>query len=244
MTASVPSTILVVDDDQDTCRNLSDILSDLGYQVDTANDAESALILIERRPYDVALLDYKMPGMNGLELYRAIKQRRPEMIAIMVSAYTNRATQEAAIGAGAWQVLSKPVDFTRLLGLVDEAVGQPLVMVVDDDPELCRSLWDLLRDHGYRVALAGDTRSAIQQLDERSFRVILLDMRLPDGTGSDVFEAVRTTRPTARTIVITGQLHELDCLVQEVMRGGADAICYKPFDVSQLLATLNSLSRL
>ena len=58
--------ILVVDDDQDTCASLSDILLDLGYTVDTANDGLAALELSQRNLYRLALLDYKMPGMDGL----------------------------------------------------------------------------------------------------------------------------------------------------------------------------------
>src|SRR5262249_18722868 len=61
-----PSSILVVDDEIDTCRNLSDILTDLGYQVDTALDGFAALELAREKPYDIALLDLKMPGMDGL----------------------------------------------------------------------------------------------------------------------------------------------------------------------------------
>src|SRR5438445_321145 len=73
--------ILVVDDDVDTCRNLSDILTDLGYQVETAHDGLTALELVRRRPYEVALLDYKMPGMDGLTLYREIKKLRAGTVA-------------------------------------------------------------------------------------------------------------------------------------------------------------------
>ena len=57
---------------------------------------------------------------------------------------------------GPGRSLPKPVDFPRLLGLVDEALGQPLVLVVDDDRDLCANLWDLLRERGYRVGLAHD----------------------------------------------------------------------------------------
>src|SRR5262245_7270092 len=138
--------ILVVDDDVDTCRNLSDILSDLGYRVDTAHDGPSALELVRRHAYDIALLDYKMPGMDGLTLYREIKRQRAGTVAIVVTAYASGATADAALDAGAWQVLAKPVDFPKLLGLVGEAVVQPLVLVVDDDHDLCANLWDLLRE--------------------------------------------------------------------------------------------------
>src|SRR4051812_29650663 len=150
--------ILVVDDEVDTCHNLSDILTDLGYRVDTAHDGPSALELVRKTNYDIALLDLKMPGMDGLTLYREIKKLRAGTEAIVVTAYASSATAEEAVSAGAWQVLSKPVDLPKLMGLVDEALGQPLVLVVDDDPDLCANLWDLLRERGYRVAVAHDER--------------------------------------------------------------------------------------
>src|SRR6266508_3237370 len=92
--------ILVVDDDPDNCRNLSDILTDLGYRVDTAPDGPSALELVRRAPYDVALLDLKMPGMDGLELYREIKRLRAGTVAIVVTAYAGGDTKAEAIAAG------------------------------------------------------------------------------------------------------------------------------------------------
>ena len=85
MTRATPS-ILVVDDEVDTCRNLSDILTDLGYRVDVAHDGLTALELVRQKPYDVALLDLKMPGMDGLTLYREIKKVRAGTVAIVVTA--------------------------------------------------------------------------------------------------------------------------------------------------------------
>jgi DNA-binding NtrC family response regulator len=241
MPSATPS-ILVVDDEVDTCRNLSDILTDLGYHVDVANDGFAALDLVRRNAYDVALLDLKMPGMDGLTLYREIKKLRGGTVTIIVSAYASAETTEEALAAGAWQVLAKPVDFTRLLKLVDEALGQPMVLVVDDDPDLCQNLWDLLRERNYRVSLAHDERTASAQLKDTAFSVVLIDMRLPDGDGSRVFHLVREVNPQARTVLITGHRSELDQLVQRVVQEGADAVCYKPFDVPRLLQTLDTLT--
>jgi two-component system response regulator HydG len=233
--------ILVVDDDVDTCRNLSDILTDLGYHVATAHDGPSALDLVRQRHFDVALLDLKMPGMDGLELYRNIRKLRADTVALIVTAYAGGNTTEDALAAGAWRVLPKPVDFARLLGLVDQALGQPLVLVVDDDPDLCATLWDLLRERGYRVALAHDESTAAHQLGDVSFRVVLIDMRLPDSDGTSVFRLVRDANPQARTLLITGHRAELERLVDQVVHEGADAVCYKPFDVGRLLDTLDRL---
>src|SRR6266436_2049747 len=158
--------MLVVDDEVDTFRNLSDILTDLGYHVDIAHDGSTALDLVRRHGYDVALLDLKMPGMDGVTLYREIKRLCAGTVAIIVSAYASSATAEEALTAGAWQIVAKPIDFPKLLGLVEQAVGQPLVMVVDDDHDLCAALWDLLREHGFRVCLAHDQLEAEEQIKD------------------------------------------------------------------------------
>jgi CheY-like chemotaxis protein len=233
--------ILVVDDEVDTCRNLSDILTDLGYKVDVAHDGFSALELVRKKPYDVALLDLKMPGMDGLTLYREIKKLRAGTVAIVVTAYAGGNTTADALAAGAWHVLPKPVEFPRLLGLVEEALGQPLVMVVDDDHDLCANLWDLLRECGYRVCLAHDEKQAAERLADQEYKIVLIDMKLPDGDGTSVFNAVRQKNPKARTVFITGFRSEMDQLIQRVVSEGADAVCYKPFEMPQLLSVLEKL---
>jgi CheY-like chemotaxis protein len=240
--SATPASILVVDDDVDTCHNLQDILTDLGYHVEVAHGGPQALEMARRKPYDVALLDLKMPGMDGLTLYRQLRQLRADTVAIVVTAFASGETASEALAAGAWQVLAKPVNFDRLLPLVDEALGQPLVLVVDDDPDLCANLWDLLRERGYRVAVANDGRTAGERLKDRAFRVVLIDLKLPDGDGAQVFRLVRESNPEARTVVITGHRAELDPLVRRVVSEGADAVCYKPFNVPGLLATLGQLT--
>lgn len=235
------ASILVVDDEVDTCRNLSDILTDLGYHVDTAFDGFAALELVRKKCYDIALLDLKMPGMDGLTLYRELRKLCAGTVAIVVTAYASKATAEEALAAGAWHVLPKPVDFPRLMALVEEALGQPLVLVVDDDNDLCANLWDLLRESDYRVAVAHDEEDASRLLAEHDFRIVLIDMKLPRGDGRGVFQRVRQTNPHARTVVITGNRAEMDPLIQRVMAEGADAVCYKPFDVPSLLSMLQQL---
>lgn len=236
-----PIRILVVDDDADTCQNLSDILSEFGYLVDTATDGPSALEKVRQHAYDIALLDLKMPGMDGLALYREIKRWRAGTVAIIVTAYATPDTERQAMEAGAWKMVPKPIDFPKLMELVDAAVDQPLVMVVDDDRDLCASLWDLLRERDYRVCLAHDFEEARYRLEGRPFRVVLVDMKLPGGDGREVYRVVRETCPQARTILITGHRSEMEGLVARVLEEGADAVCYKPFDVEMLLDHIQRL---
>ena len=233
--------ILIVDDEPDTCANLSDILTDLGYQVDTANDGFAALELVKKNPYDIALLDLRMPGMDGLELYRRIREISAGTVAIVVTAYASSDTAKSARSAGAWQVLPKPVNIGNLLGLVSEALDTPLILIVDDDRDLCENLWDLMREKGYRVHVAHDVPEAERAIQQHAFQVVLVDMKLPSGDGGQVLRLLRQRDQSARTLIITGFASEMEKRVAEAMAAGANAVCYKPFDVEKLLTTVHDL---
>ncbi len=237
-----PPTVLVVDDDLDTCQNLKDILTDMGYAVETAQSGESALELVRQTPFDIALLDFKLPGMDGLTLYRKIRKLRSGTVAMIVTAYSTPETTSEALNAGAWRVMSKPVDFSQLFPLLDEAAQQPLVMVVDDDRDLCENLWDLLREQGYRVSLAQSEAEAAENLNAQDFQVVLIDLKLPEGNGRNVLKNVRQANPQTKTLLITGHRDELVQMVEDALKEGADGVCYKPFDVPKLLELLQRFS--
>ena len=174
--------VLLVDDDLDICANMADILDDLGYDVDVAHEGTTALRLVRRRPYDVAILDLRMPGMDGVTLCRELQQVRSGIVSFLLTAYSDANTAERAHDAGASHVLTKPTDVAKLVSLIDRAIDQPLILIVDDDDDLCASLRDLLRSGGFRVCIAHDEVEAVERLRE-STRVVVLDLRLPGGDG-------------------------------------------------------------
>jgi DNA-binding response OmpR family regulator len=234
--------ILIVDDEPDTCANLSDILTDLGYQVDAANDGFSALELAKKQPYDVALLDLRMPGMDGLELYRRMREISAETVAIVVTAYASSDTAKSVLATGARKILSKPVNIGSLLNYVAQALDTPLVLVVDDDCDLCENLWEILHERGYRVCIAHDLPEAEKKLADHRFHVVLIDMKLPSGNGQELLRTLRNVDPEARAVLITGYRSELEAKVETALDAGANAVCYKPFDVGKLLSTIEALS--
>ncbi len=115
--------LLVVDDDKDTCANLSDILTEFGYHVDVAHEGKGALDLLQKQDYGVALLDYKLPCMTGVELFQRMRQIRGSIKGLLVTGYASDETKEAALAAGLRRVLSKPVDVPTLVPLIEEAVA-------------------------------------------------------------------------------------------------------------------------
>ncbi len=117
-------TVLVVDDNEDIRSSIKDILDDLGYCTETAHDGPSALRLLSERHYDVAILDYKMPGMDGDRLRREIKRLRPETASIMVTAFAGNDGLRLAAEAGTFPVLPKPLNISELLPLVASAANR------------------------------------------------------------------------------------------------------------------------
>jgi CheY-like chemotaxis protein len=117
--------ILFADADPDACATLSNILTDLGFRVDGAYDGPATLVLIEQNGYGLALLDYRMAGMGGLELYRRIRQVRSSLVGAFVTAFTASGIGEAAMEAVVRRTLSKPMDLDELLPPSEEIVGKP-----------------------------------------------------------------------------------------------------------------------
>src|SRR5579863_4238492 len=113
---SVPR-VLVVDDDRSTTTIVSKVLAAHGYEVDVANSGPSALALVGRNSYDLAVLDYHMPGMNGVELFRQARSQQPDLRGVFLTAYVDINTVFPAIEAGIERVLAKPLDTGELLHL-------------------------------------------------------------------------------------------------------------------------------
>ena len=242
MSNRVTTPILVVDDDLDAGQNLSDILVDLGYEVSVASDGESALQLARDNRFEIALLDLKMPGMDGLTLASKLKELSPSMVVILTTAFANRTTLATSQSHGIRRVFAKPLDLAQVIPYLLDISEQPLVLLVDDDTDACHSLSDVLDDQGYRLGCASSIDQAIAQVQRQQYRVILLDMKLPGGYGDEVYRRLRALAPDARVVLVTGYRHEMEERVNRTLADGADAVCYKPLQFPQLLEMLSKLT--
>lgn len=112
------SQILVVDDDPGIRETMMDILTLEGYGVDTADCGEAAVDACGRRHYDVALLDIRMPGMNGVETLQSIKRIDPAVRVIMITGSETGDLATLAMQEGAEAVFRKPLDLASFLPLL------------------------------------------------------------------------------------------------------------------------------
>ena len=116
--------ILVVDDEPSVRDALSKWFKFDGYRVDTAGDANSALQKLQEGPWDIVLMDIKMPGIDGLELQRRVKQIDKNIITIIITAFASVDTSIQALKEGAFDYIVKPVDPDDMSHLIRNAVEQ------------------------------------------------------------------------------------------------------------------------
>jgi two-component system response regulator HydG len=114
--------ILIVDDDPATCLTLKAILDRKGCQVGIAHSGEEAIAMAREAAYDLIFIDVKLPALDGLETYLAIKAVRPDVVTVMMTAYRQEVADlvDEALKNHAYTCLYKPLDMGRLLQLVDE----------------------------------------------------------------------------------------------------------------------------
>ncbi len=118
------ASILVVDDEFSVRDSLYNWFKNEGYRVDTAENGMEALKKLQEGTWDIALVDIKMPGMDGMELQRHIKRIDSTIILIIITAYATVDTAVEAMKEGAYDYLSKPIDPDKLSILIRNAVNQ------------------------------------------------------------------------------------------------------------------------
>ena len=116
--------LLIVDDDEAILRNLERILSLEGYETDTARTGREAIEKTRRNFYNLALLDIKLPDMEGTELLRKMHETFPEMIKIMVTGYPDLENAIKSLNFGADAYLIKPVSVQELLDVVKQKLDE------------------------------------------------------------------------------------------------------------------------
>jgi DNA-binding NtrC family response regulator len=118
------SSILIVEDDTNLRESLSTILQKEGYETDVAENGGEAIQKSQKRSYNLALLDIRLPNMEGTELLAKLHQDQPQMMKIMVTGYPSIENAVKALNQGADAYVVKPVKPPKLLALIKEKLEE------------------------------------------------------------------------------------------------------------------------
>jgi DNA-binding NtrC family response regulator len=168
--------ILVVDDELIVRDSLSKWFHEEGYTTETAASGREALLKIQERPYDVVLIDIKMPGMDGLELQRKIHEVDPNIVLIIMTGYASVETAVQALKTGAFDYIMKPFDPDALATVVRNGLEQRRVKM--ENIRLREKIEEIVQP----TDIIGKS-SAMQR----------------------VFELIHTVAPTDATVLIHGE---------------------------------------
>ena len=119
--------ILLVDDDPGVRKSVGDMLARSGYEVVAAEDGDAALAVVREKPgIDLVIADYKMPGMDGLQLVRRIKEKVPSVPVVIMTGHGDLESYLCATGLGVVRYIGKPVGLRELQATVRDAVADGL----------------------------------------------------------------------------------------------------------------------
>ncbi len=201
--------ILIVDDDAEFRSHVIEILGGEGYQTDGASSAREALAKSEEQHFDVALLDFMMPKMSGMDVLREMRKQRPKTKVIMITAFATVENAVDAIKKGASDYISKPFKIPELLTTIrrvlEEAKFEESIKKLDFDQALSsiaspirRNILKLLQSHG-QMRLMEITR----ELEIEDHTKVVFHLRILKEAGiieQDREKSYSLTKEGARTI--------------------------------------------
>jgi PAS domain S-box-containing protein len=226
-----PATVLVIDDDSAVCELMERFLRKEGFRVRTASSGVAGLRLAQELRPAAITLDAVMPGIDGWSVLSALKSdpATADIPIIMVTIVDDK-TRGYALGAA--EYITKPINWTRLAGILRHYQGQAPaghVLVVEDEEVTRGMVCRMLTKEGWAVAEAQNGRVALQSVAERLPAVILLDLMMPEMDGFQFVEELRKHEAWRGipVVVVTAvdltdaDRHRLNGYVEQILRKGA-----------------------
>ena len=257
--------ILVVEDDAGVATLQRRRLERAAFRVIVASDVASGMAALEQQRVDLVLLDYRLGSTTGLDLHRRMKAAGFDVPVILVSASMEDAMVIEAIRAGVRDVVVKSPDYLDYLSdairaVLDQAAALPerrrdepsgaRVLVVEDDVGVATLERRQLQRAGYDVEIAITADEAAEIVRQGTTNLIVLDLRLGDTSGLDLYEQLKNEGWHLPAILVTGfadqavAIRALRAGVRDFVAKTADYLDYLPIAVDRVVAQVRTERKL
>lgn len=115
---------LIVDDDHEVRSMLTSILEDEGYLVETAENGKKAILLCEKAPFDVALIDIELPDIKGTDLLAILKEKQPKIVKIIITGHPSIENAAKSVNEKADGYITKPFNVQELIGMIKKLIEE------------------------------------------------------------------------------------------------------------------------
>ncbi|HEQ99951.1 MAG TPA: response regulator [candidate division Zixibacteria bacterium] len=234
--------ILIVDDDENLLRLLSETLEAIGYTALSANDGLRAIQMVKSEQIDLVIADISMPEMDGLQLLQQVKEFNQDIPVLLITGVNMNNIKDRVYQYGADAFLDKPFRISRIEQLLNRLLShkgrRAKILVVDDNREFREQFASQLEELGFRVIEAADGGEALEKLSKDHIDSVVADYRMPDIDGLELAKRLKNDAPFTRVIIISGQA--LSPEDEDLLNESADAFLQKPFRLEQIQKMLNS----
>lgn len=234
--------VLIVDDEEVVRDFLCRFLALKGVSTEAVADGEKAIEIAKKEKFDIALLDVRMPGINGVATFKEIKKVSPNTKCVMMTGYAVDDLLKEAEGEGAFISVKKPFSIGQLDSMLEDhpraAKGKKMsILVIDDEPIVLDFFKRLLVD--YDLSTASLEEEALSKVKEKKFDLVLMDITLKDTSAHLLYPKIQKINPNLEIMLITGNPDTAAGLMHLPNIKGC---FYKPFEIDKLLAVIEEKS--
>ncbi|MCX7892739.1 MAG: response regulator [Burkholderiales bacterium] len=243
--------VLFVDDEVRILAALKAIFRDK-YEVDSVMSGDSAVELLRRKSFHVVVSDQRMPGMQGVELLRHVREVAPKTVRLLLTGYSDLASIVGSINEGeVYRFISKPWDNDELAATLREAVAvavglakaPPLprgfkvpkdrtVLVFDDDERIHRAVRELM-EGACRVLYARNLDEALRALESEEIAVLVADLDIAREEVAALFKLLKQEHPQTLAIAIT-KASDSEMVIGLINQARLFRFVAKPINLAQL----------
>jgi two-component system, NtrC family, sensor kinase len=252
--------VLVVEDSETQALKLTLLLEENGLVAQRAASAEAAFEELARGRYDLIVVDYKLPGMQGDELCRRVRMNvdMRQIPILMLTVEDGQGAEQRGLDSGADDYVSKTAEWDLLLlrmrallkksqaaAILSPGEGgllQARLLIIDDSPTYRERLAAELAGEGYSVVLAGSGEEGLSRLAREEIDCVLLDLVMPEVDGMEVCRRIAQTLDNpAMVLMLTA--HETKEDMTRGLEAGADDFVGKSSDMAVLKSRIRALLR-